>query len=619
VTIDPAPITDADGLDRLLEYLKANRGFDFTGYKRTNLQRRIGKRMEAVGSVGYGDYVDFLEVHPDEFSELFDTMLINVTAFFRDPEAWQVLAEEVLPGILENKDPSDPIRVWSAGCASGEEAYTAAIVLAEHLGLPAFRDRVKIYGTDVDEDALGSARQGSYETKALGDVAPALVERYFEGNSNSRKVFRPELRRAVIFGRNDLVQDAPISRIDLLICRNTLMYFTAEAQSNILRRFHYALADDGALFLGKSEMLVTRGSIFEPVNMKRRVFRKIQRAVPPRQRLQFSGSSPSADGDTNHGSARDRAFDAGTVATVVVDEHGALAAVNAQARLLFGLGPPDIGRPLQDLEISYRPAELRTSIERAHADRQPIAGGTVEWSPTPGDTRTLEVAIAPLLAGSSVLGTSVTFTDITRHAGLEAELERSRRDLETAYEELQSTVEELETTNEELQSTNEELETTNEELQSTNEELETMNEELQSTNEELETMNDELRLRTTEVNDLNTFLEAILTSMGTVVVVLDADQQVKIWNSGAQELWGLRPEEAEGQHMFSLDIGLPADGLRSSVRSVLVGKAERTEDVVAATNRRGHAIECRVLSVPLAADGEVTGVIMLMEAQKPAD
>src|SRR3954471_6061986 len=216
-------IADPAGLDRLLEYLKANRGFDFTGYKRSSLERRIAKRMGGVACPDYAEYEDYLEVHPDEVAALFDTILINVTSFFRDPTAWRHLQDDVLPRILEGKEEGSPIRVWSAGCASGEEAYSVAIALAEVLGDEAFRGRVKIYGTDVDEDALTTARQGSFEQKALAGVDAEIVDRYFDA-STTRRVFRPDLRRCVIFGRNDLVQDAPISRVDLLVCRNTLMY-----------------------------------------------------------------------------------------------------------------------------------------------------------------------------------------------------------------------------------------------------------------------------------------------------------------------------------------------------------------------------------------------------------
>src|SRR5919199_1219066 len=236
--------------EALLDYLKQNRGFDFTGYKRPSLSRRIEKRMQAVGIGSYAEYTDYLEAHPDEFTHLFNTILINVTTFYRDAVPWDYLGAEIVPRILAQREPSEAIRVWSAGCASGEEAYTLAIVLAESMGLDQFRERVKIYATDVDEEALDKARHGTYTAKELSPVPEPLRDKYFERAADTGFVFRKDLRRCVIFGRNDLVQDAPISRIDLLVCRNTLMYFNGGTQAKVLRRFHFALAHGGVLFLG---------------------------------------------------------------------------------------------------------------------------------------------------------------------------------------------------------------------------------------------------------------------------------------------------------------------------------------------------------------------------------
>ena len=265
--------------EALLEHVKTSRGFDFTGYKRSSLMRRVDRRMAQVGVASYVDYLDRLELQGDEFTSLFNTILINVTSFFRDAEAWQHLSQEVLPALLARKPVSQPLRVWSAGCASGEEAYTLAIVLAELMGLAEFRDRVKIYATDVDEEALAHARQAGYTEREVRGIPPELLERYFD-QTGGRFVFRKDLRRSVIFGRNDLVQDAPISRIDLLVCRNTLMYFNAETQSRILTRFHFALASAGILFLGKAEMLLGHGTLFAPVDLKRRMFRKASHELP---------------------------------------------------------------------------------------------------------------------------------------------------------------------------------------------------------------------------------------------------------------------------------------------------------------------------------------------------
>ncbi len=597
-------------LDTLLEFVRDARGFDFTGYKRSSIERRVAKRLAAVSVENYDDYVDYLQLHGDEFVDLFNTLLINVTGFFRDPPTWEYLAEHVVPRLVERRPPDSPIRIWCAGAASGEEAYTVAMVFARVLGDDGLRDRVKIYATDVDEDALDHARHGAYAPRQVEDVPPDALERFFE-RSGQRYVFRKDLRRSVIFGRNDLVQDAPISRIDLLVCRNTLMYFMAETQSQILRRFHFALGDDGVLVLGKSEMLITHADLFTPVELKWRVFRKVLRpALRDRVRVMVADNGAGAAVTEN---LREAAFDISGAGHVVLDEAGALVMVNDTARRMFNIGVSDFGRPIQDLELSYRPVELRGHIETIRREPRAIDVAAVPWR-TGDHERFLDVRVAPLLADGVVLGTSVSYLDVTDIHRLERELVESRKDVEQAYEELQSTVEELETTNEELQSTNEELETTNEELQSTNEELETTNEELQSTNEELETMNDELRHRSLELNDINAFLETILTTIGLAVTVLDGRQHVQLWNDHARELWGLTPEETEDQHLFSLDIGLPVEKLKSPLRALLNGDSEREEVTIEATNRRGKTFQCRVTCLPLGRNGgRAASLIMMME------
>jgi two-component system CheB/CheR fusion protein len=600
-------------LDGLLDFVKQSRGFDFTGYKRSSIERRVGKRMSEVGVDGYENYIDYLQLHTEEFAELFNTLLINTTAFFRDPATWDVMAREVVPQLLSARADDAPIRVWSAGCASGEEPYTMGMVLARVMGDAAFRERVKIYATDVDEDALDVARHGAYLPRQVEDIPREALERFFE-QTDQRFVFRKDLRRCVIFGRNDLVQDAPISHIDLLVCRNTLMYFTAETQAHILRRFHFALEDEGVLLLGKSEMLITHSDMFTPIDLKSRVFRTVMRAGR-RERGRVLAFDPGDGASQSVGDTlREAAFDISAGGQIVLDANGVVVMANEAARRMFGLGVNDFGRPIQDLELSYRPVELRRHLDTLSEALRPIEIKSVAWGAADNE-RVVDVRLAPLLSDGALLGSSVSYVDVTAAHKLQQELTTSKRDLEQAYEELQSTVEELETTNEELQSTNEELETTNEELQSTNEELETMNEELQSSNEELETMNEELRHRTLELNDINAFMDTILTNVGLAVMVVDRNQHIQIWNGRARDLWGLTADEVEDLHLQSLDIGLPLENLKSQLLTTLEGRSQQEEVVLDATNRRGRAFQCRVTLLPLKSDsdGDISGAIMMME------
>jgi two-component system CheB/CheR fusion protein len=614
---EKAPQRDAR-FESLLRYLRAARGFDFTGYKRATLQRRMQKRMDQLGFKEVGEYHDYLEVHADEFAHLFNTILINVTGYFRDPQAWEYLAKEIVPRIIGLKENGENIRIWSAGCSSGEEAYTAAMVFAEAMGIAAFRDRVKLYATDVDEDALARARQGSADTKALEDVPELLRGKYFEAVGN-RFVFRTDLRRSLIFGRHDLLQDAPISRLDLLICRNTLMYFQAETQGKILARLHYALNEHGYLFLGKAEMLLTRDALFQPTDLKNRVFTKVPK-LTLRDRMLVLAQAGNIDAG-NHVNRQaflqEAAADAMPVAQLVLDAGGYLVMANERARTTFGLQNQDLGRPVQDLEISYRPLELRSPLEQAHRDRRPVEIRAVERHVSSGETQFFDVTVTPLLDRDGVsVGATVVFRDTTESRQVLQELERHKQELETASEELQSTNEELETTNEELQSTVEELETTNEELQSSNEELETMNEELESTNSELQTINTELQRRSSQLDQFNGFVNSVLSSLKLGVAVLDRELRVQMWNREAEELWGVRSAEVEGRRFVDLDIGLPVDDLEKPIQACLGAPSSMQQEVtVRAVNRRGRTIGCRVVCNPLLTSGAgaADGVVLLME------
>jgi two-component system, chemotaxis family, CheB/CheR fusion protein len=589
--------------EQLIGYLRDARGFDFTGYKRGTLVRRVSQRCTELGLDSFSAYHDYLQVHSEEFAVLFDKILINVTEFFRDRETWDYVAEKVVPRIAAKKG---DIRVWSAGTSSGEEAYSAAILFCQVLGEAPFLDRVKIYATDVDEQALSKARSG-YSAKEIASLDDDLKERYFE-QQGERFVFRAALRRPLIFGRHDLTQDAPISRLDLVICRNTLIYLMAETQARILARFHYALNDDGYLFLGRAEMLLAHAGLFTPVDLKNRVFTKIAH-VQLRERMASLAGTAEAPGShlTRQRSARELATEGAPDPQIVVDAQGVLISINQRARELFGVPQSDVGRVLKDLELSYKPIDLRTPIDRVFRDRQPITRQGVEVKHADGTPVVFDMHVVPLIdEDGSLVGTSLTFLDVSSQVQLSFEVDRLRQ-------ELQSSREELETTNEELQSTVEELETTNEELQSTNEELETLNEELESTNSELQSINTDLMQRRSEVERLNTLLLAITGNIELGAAVLDRSGRVQVWNERAADLWGVRSDEVVGRSFFELDIGLPAEELRRLIQAGTGGAARHDELVVVATTRKGRQIRCRVIAHSLG-DGEPpTGVVLVME------
>ena len=578
---------DAVAFERLLQFLKESRSFDFTGYKRPSLVRRVRHRMREIGVSSFEDYQDVLQLQPDEFTALFNTILINVTSFFRDPESWDYVRDVVLPEVLEASS-GGPVRVWSAGSSAGQEAYSVAMLLHDLMGSE-FRQRVKVYATDVDEEALNHARQAAYTERELAGLPESYRERYFDQVAG-RFVFTPDVRRNVIFGRNDLTRDAPISRIDLLLCRNTLMYFNAETQARIVNRLAFALRPRGVLFLGKAEMLLNHSSIFDPVDLKRRMFRRIRADLPEGvESASLLRRQTPVDRNPELGLLRSEVLLTAPIAQIAVAADGRLAVVNHRASALLGLSDRDLGRPFQDLEVSYRPLELRSHLAAATAARAPVVLREVEWRRAAGAEQVfVDIAIVPLLdTNRDLVGASISFTDVTHFRQLRVEVEAANRQLEVAYEELQST----------------------------NEELETMNEELQSANDEMQSTNDQLNERTREIADLNAFMQSILGSFEAAMIVVDAGLRIQVWTPQAYELWGLRSDEAVGTPLLDLDSGLPAERLHAWLQPVLDGvQTSIVGERLEAVNRRGRPVVLRVTVTPLRTDEELpTGALVLME------
>ena len=382
-----------------------------------------------------------------------------------------------------------------------------------------------------------------------------------------------------------------------------------------MSRFHFALNEGGFLFLGRAEMLL-HANRFASVEMRHRIFSKIPQPLWDRGVFLAPGAEAGAAGQPDPDTRlRDQAFTSAPLAQIVVDQNGCLFLSTDRARGMFGLIPQDVGRPLQDLEISFRPVELRSLIQRATAERRPVIATDVEHHSRGGETQYLEVQVIPLQdVGGRSLGVSICFHDVTRTHQLQDELQRSMQDRDTALEELQSANEELETTNEELQSTVEELQTTNEELQSSNEEMETMNEELQATNEQLRAAHSESRQRVEELDQLNEFLNSTLASLRLGVVVVDENFQIRLWNDRAEDLWGLRADEVFGRTLNELEIGLPVEDLERQVRAFLLGEGKPQDLMVDAINRRGKTIKCRIgCTLRLGEQKERRGAVLLME------
>src|SRR6266446_684354 len=613
------PSNDADIVEQILERIRASRSFDFRNYKRPTLHRRIEKRMAERKCKTAAQYLALLDRDPAEYDALIASMLIKVTGFFRDAETWTLLSEKVIPQLLAEKRPGEEIRVWCAGSATGEEAFSIGILLAEAMG-PAFQNQeVKIFGTDVDEKAIAFARHGVYSREQVKSVPAGILKTWFVEDPTGWSV-RKEIRRTVVFGVNNLVSDAPISRLDLLLCRNVFIYLDVPLQKRVLTRFHHALRRHGLLVLGKSELIPFAGKIFEPVDLQRRIYRKDGRrdAAVAQERLvslleQESTARASEEGrpelNTVDQFHRD-IVQSVRVPMIATAPDGTILRWNAAAAALWGRTEEELtGKKLAALTLPGLPGELlvektaavrdgRSEVERSRAilhrggDRPPTELG-------------IEVSALRDTAGE-ISGLVYTVHDLTTFAEMERDLRKSTEERDAALEELQSI-------NEELQSANEELETTNEELQSANEELQTTNEELQSTNEELETTNRELIHRTEELNSLAFIQRATIRSLNAAVIVLDANGRITMWNLAAERLLGIPEDEAVGQLLWSLHIPAVGRGLFQKIRKCMTQNAPLRAEQLRYELPNGSQGRAVVMAIPIVEDGTVLGSVVIFE------
>lgn len=541
-------------LKDLIHELAEDRNLDLRGYKQSTLERRIRKRMFQVGAHGYQDYLDKIRENPGELNELLNTVLINVTEFFRDPQAWEAIRAEALPRLLHGLRPGDSFRAWSAGCASGEEPFSLAILLSDYFGDRLHEYDVKIYATDIDEQALSVARRGEYNADQLRRIKPEWRAKYFTGEGQCH--IARDVRRLVIFGRSNLVSDAPISHCSLVVCRNVLIYFDQRTQQHILARLHYALESGGVLFLGKAESKLSESDLFRPVNPRWRIFVRLKDGSEKQLPAAEGDASGVRESDAVHQELKNvkllQHHVLGTLraGVIALNAEDVVSVSNDAAVQLWGLsGVQLVGKRIHTTEVVERCPELVGRLEASRRSQESITFTCPVMRN--GDERTLEISIKPVTSQTGERsGTVVQVEDVTAKVNLQNTIEQ----LESTSEELQSANEELETTNEELQSTNEELETTNEELQSTNEELETTNEELQSLNEELENMNDELEFRSRELNVLSDRYAETLKSMPWPVLLVDTNEMIQIWNAAAQKMFGIGATPVVGLEVSKLPL-----------------------------------------------------------------
>ncbi|HJS24616.1 MAG TPA: CheR family methyltransferase [Pyrinomonadaceae bacterium] len=622
----PPPEKIEDPLRDLLTQVTAQTNIDFRNYKSSTILRRIGRRMSVTHNSNIRDYTDYVRSNPDEIRELVKAFLISVTGFFRDPEAYEFLRMNIIPELIDRgKENGRTIRLWSAGCATGEEAYSLVMLIADHLG-PEFPEwNVRVFATDIASEAIAFARRGIYPENVLQDLPDDFRDRFFERVDHGFRVIK-SLRQAVIFGQQDISRGVPFPRIDLVTCRNLLIYLRPELQQIVLDLFAYSLhQSNGYLFLGKAETARPTKPTFELVNKKWKIYRclggpltlPLHESSPAtashsiwRESRRIPLTAPVIMGGHNLTQAEleinqlhrinETVLRYTMVAVIIIDRRYRILTINAGARRLLGVREVAYDQDFLHTVRGLPYQEMRNAIDTAFSEHSTQTLSEVELDPTvEGSSRYVNFTIMSMHVENGAPELAViTALDVTDQVQSKRRLEAVQheqaelvneltaankrsgtvnKELQDANEELQAANEELMLTQEELQATNEEFEATNEELQATNEELETNNEELQATNEELETTNDELSARTTELQEMTKQylieqlqLHAILERFPHYVMVLNAeDLTVHAINPGYKELLAV-DREVIGLPIAEVFAGKDVDQLITLLRTAVL-------------------------------------------------
>lgn len=546
--------TQLDSLDNILGLLAKQSGVSFFNYKDNTLRRRIHRRLVATDTTSWNEYEQFVQEHPYELDNLYQDLLISVTAFFRDEMAFDEL-EKLLRRIIERKTKGDEIRIWVAGCATGEEAYSIAILLREILGHELDDYRAQVFATDIDMKALAIARKGKYEQAAVKGLSQQRLDRHFTSLSDGYIVKKP-LRDMVLFAKQNLVEDPAFLRLDMVTCRNVLIYMKSPLQKQVQATFHYALNPDGFLFLGKSESL-PNSELFDIDSNEGRTFSRrsvnsleVYRRHKVKHQPAGILSQPNKTLKRNVETLDDRVFKAVTQYIIsnafVVDDHMEIRFIYGDISPITQIGRGRASLNLQSMVRSEFQLEIKGLVYKAKKEPQSYRSHIIRLGSEAFVFEVMPLQINDMNDALYLIRFEQTsldndLVDETESANYER-IVQLQQELSSTKEHLQTVVEELETANEELQSVNEEMQSANEELQSTNEELETSNEELQSTNEELTTVNEELQVKSIEITSLNTDLQNMQNSLSHPLIVVDENLLLTHFNPAAKQLFNLENE-----------------------------------------------------------------------------
>jgi two-component system CheB/CheR fusion protein len=634
----------ADGVESVFQVLRRATGVDFTHYRQSTIRRRIHRRMIVHKIDRLSDYVKYVLTNPPEVKALYQDMLINVTSFFRNPSTFDALQKEIFPNILKHRQANSTIRIWTPACSSGEETYSVAIALLELLGDRAQEIPVQIFGTDISEPSINKARSGWYPENIVGDVSPERLRRYFTRSDGGYRINKT-IRDLCIFAQHNVLSDPPFSQMDLICCRNLLIYLEPVLQSRVISLFHYAIRNHGHLLLGSSEGIGASSSLFNLEDRTYRIFSK--KSTAARQPVTFSmghlservdfGSAHAtpkvADTSWNYLEAQ-KEFDRRLLAqfcpaAVFVNEDMDIIHTRGNVGRYMKLAPGGASLNILKMAREGLALELRSALTRAKKERASVRKQGIELKDGNGDRHgaakevvaVVNLEVVPVAMGGAhepyymvVFSEPPPAAKGARSARVIRESESSSRriakleqELAATREYLQSVIETQEATNEELQSANEEVLSSNEELQSTNEELETAKEELQSANEELATVNDELRNRNDELSRAHSDLSNLFTGIGMAILMIGSDLKIRRFTPQAQKIFGFIPGDV-GRPLSNINPHLDVPDLHDRIVNVLSSGSPVDTEVA---DRDGERYFLRIFPYPVA-DSRVEGIVLTL-------
>lgn len=623
-----------DSLNKIFVLLRTRTGNDFTYYKHATIRRRIKRRMVLNQIERMDDYVKYLQQQPKEVDALFQDFLINVTSFFRDPETFEALKAEVFPQLLQGRGNVQPLRIWIPGCSTGEEVYSVAIALFEFLSENIGGMRIQIFASDIDSKAVDKARAGHYPDGIRDNVTAARLQRYFVKTPEGYQICK-SIRDICVFAVQNVIKDPPFSRLDLVCCRNLMIYLGAVLQKKVLHTFHYALSPGGFLMLGTSETIGSYADLFSLVDKKNKIY--LKKSVAARLAYDFSASpyhAPVAGAEPAEPGRQSPAFNMQQEAeNMILANYGPPGVIiNQELQILNFCGqtgpyiePAAGSANLNLLKMARQDLvmELRSVVHEAIKEHRPVRKDGVRIQQQDGAYRLVNLQVMPLApANAAELFYLVLFEAASgpispakaaaKKAGKSAAADprdlrigELEHELLSNREYMQSVIESQEASNEELQSANEEIQSANEELQSTNEELETAKEELQSTNEELATINEEHEIRNQELITANNDLSNLLASVELAIVILREDMSIRRFTPAARQLLNL----------IDADVGRPISNIRPNVTIPDLENCARqvTSSMVAQSlevkDRDGHWFVLRIRPYKTL-DNRIEGVVM---------